>query len=361
MLTRKQSKKLLEMSMLIRKILKRQNLTKNESKKLMLYILKGYGYKTNQSSLGAFLAGLYIKGPTIDEILGALEAIGNYERFKELRVTNMKVTTIVGSGKDEFKTFNISTVASFIAAGSGVPVAKVGCRAETSIAGVTDVLELLGININCSFRRMLQSLRDNNIGFFNPELKLEGLFKHYIGKVNFFNPLEYGLAIYTGIRVRHILFGISDLKTEISASILKKYGFGHSMVVCGMTNRGLLFDEISNLNKTKISELHKSKIRNYYIYPEMFKIKRAKDSEIAQGKSVKENAKIILNILSGKDKSARRDIVLLNAAGLIYIGGKAKNLTDAFELATNSLEEGRAMESFEKLRIYSQGNLKKII
>jgi len=353
MLTKDQSERILKISLMIKKVLRKKDLSRGECRKFMEYILNGYGYKTNQSSLGAFLAGLYMKGVKVEEVIGLLEAIGTFKKFKELKIKNKRVVSAVGSGKDEFKTFNITTVASFIAAGSGIPVAKVGCSAETSTVGTIDVLKELGINTNASFSVMFRSLRDNCFGFFNPKLRLNNLFKHYIGKVNFFNPLEYGLGIYTGIRVEHILFGISDLNTEISAKLLRYHGFKHSLVVCGLSNKGLLFDELSTLNKSKVSEVKNKKIDTYFVYPEMFGIKRGKDKEVCQPRNVKEGAKIVMNILSNRDKTSRRDISLLNAAALIYIGGKSKDLKDAFEIAKNSLEEGKALEVLKRVREYS--------
>ncbi len=346
-----------EFGQLIRRIAQKNNLTSNETKKIMINLLNNKYGKGNDVCFGAFLSALQVKKPTIEEVTGLIKAILENDRIN-VNCNIKNLCGIVGSGKDDIKTFNISTASAIVAATAGVKVVKNGSRSESSVAGTTDVLEAFGLNVKCDSKLMILSLKNNNIGFFDAEPYFPKMMKNYVGKFYFIHPLSYILSIASGLSFNKILFGLADPNTEFTASILKKLNFDRSMVVCGFNNQGNKYiDELSNIGKTKISELKNGSIKTYFVKPEDFNLKRAKEIEISQGKNINENMKIIENVFSNKGPylEARRDILSLNAGALIYLSGLANDLKEGITIAKNTLLSGKCIKTLNKLVRYSNG------
>lgn len=347
-----QDKKLTKLRILIKRIFDGKTLNEKESKVLMESFLNNYWGSKNQSLMGSILGIIQYRNPAKEEILGFLRAVGDYKKFPVLpKVNNKDIISIIGSGKDEFKTFNISTAAAIIAAASGVPVIKPGCKAETSVCGTEDVFEYLGANTKINLRKAIKIIKKINFSYYTPKFNLPHLFKNYIGKVYFFNPLEYGLGLFTGFKCKKILFGISSLKTELAAWVLKKFKIKHGLVVCGLTKDLLLFDEASSIYKTKVSELFRNKINTFDLYPRAFGIKPSNQIYLKQLPTIKDNVNILLRILSNLDNS-RKDMVLINAALLVYLANPHLQLKECYEICNKSLSEGKAkyvLQQFIKL------------
>ena len=119
-----------------------------------------------------------------------------------------------------------------------------------------------------SFRDSLTEINKSGFGFFNPELPMQQLFDYYIGRSLIFNPLEFVLPMYLGIKTDGLLYGLANPETEISGNLLLSNGYNDTLIVCGQSNKGKYFDEISNLGKTRITKVNKGKMQTFDIQPE---------------------------------------------------------------------------------------------
>jgi len=156
--------------------------------------------------------------------------------------------------------------------------------------------------------------------------------------------------------------GLSRPFTQKVANVLSKCGYEKALVVCGYGDTDdVRIDECSNLGKTVVSELKSDgKIDTYEIYPEEIGIRRARIEEVLAGSTHIENAKIAVRILSGIDRSPCRDLVLLNAASILYLADEVKNIRDGYELANQTVDEGKAARKLRELVLSSGGRLNKL-
>ena len=326
----------------IQKIVEEKNLSGKESEKAMERIMSG---EATPSQLGSFLTALRMKGETAEEIAGLAKVMRRFAQKLKPKI-NGALVDVCGTGGDKIKTFNISTTAMFIVAATGVPVAKHGNRAITSHCGSADVLEELGINLNLEPDKIKEGIEKLGIGFmFAPA--------HH-SAMKYVMPTRKELGIRTVFNIlgpltnpansRAQLMGVFGPNlTEKLAEVFKLLGLKQAMVVYG--EPGL--DEISNLGKTKLSELKNGKIKTYFVKPEDFGFKKAKAKDLAGGDK-KENVKILTDILSGREKGPKRDIVILNSAAGIVVGNKAKDLKQGIKIARDVLGKGLAYKKLEE-------------
>lgn len=335
------------MKQILAQVINKQNLSFEQAKQAMDYIMDG---GATEAQTAAFLIALRMKGETVDEISGFAEVMRNKATNFIPDVENY--VDAVGTGGDGVNTFNISTTATFVAVGAGVPMAKHGNRAISSRSGSADVLEALGINIMLEAEEVKKGVEQIGIGFmfarvFHKQMTLVSKVRGELAQRTVFNILG---PLSNPSNAKRQMIGVFDGElTEALAQVMHKLGVAHGMVVHG--NDGL--DEITVTSETKISEIKGDKVVTYTISPEQFGIKRADISEI-KGGTAEENAQILLDILDGKT-GAKRDIVLLNAAATIYVGGKAESLEQGLEMAKLSIDSGAALKALEKFKAYTNG------
>ena len=254
---------------------------------------------------------------------------------------------LCGTGGDGLKTINISTSVAFIVGALGVKVAKHGNRSVTSKSGSTDVLDSLGVEVVTSLMKQLNLLDSKGLAFFHAPFfhPLVGEVKEIrqrLGIRTVFNVL--GPLLHPNTKLKYQLVGLyHEPVMRLYAETLKLLGRKHALVVRG--NDGL--DEISICDETKIVEIKDGKILEYTIAPEMFGFKRAFHTDI-EGGSPDENAEILLRILKGEEKSAKRDIVVLNAMFALYTAEVVKHPADAKALIEEALESGKVYEYYLK-------------
>ena len=306
----------------IQKLIDGKNLTAEESENAMETIMSG---NAKPVQTGSFLTALRMKGETPEEIASLARIMRKFAETIEPQVDGTLVD-VCGTGGDSMKTFNISTTSMFIVSAAGIPVAKHGNRAITSKCGSADVLEELGINLNIKFDKIKEGIEKTGIGFmFAPAHHLA--MKHVM-------PVRRELGIRTVFNIlgpltnpanaNAQLMGVFDPNlTETLAEVFRLLGLQRAMVVHG--NPGL--DEISTMGATKISELQEGVVKTYHITPEDFGLDRVSAGDLSGG-SVKENAKILTDILKGEDTGPRMEIALLNSAAGIVVGGMAKDIRD---------------------------------
>ena len=325
----------------IEKVRKRIDLSEAEMRDLFEEIMSG---KAEYADIVAFLDGLRKKGETVTEITAA--ALVMREKSFHIKVDGGGVVDTCGTGGTGLNTFNISTTAAFVVAGCGVRVAKHGNRSSSGQCGSADVLEALGVKINIEPGSVAKCIKETGIGFmFAPAF--HAAMKHAVGPrkelggktvFNILGPLSNPAG------ATHQVIGVYDAKlTEVMAGVLKNLGSKRAFVVHG--NDGL--DEITITGSTKISELDKGRVRTYEVSPEDFGLKRAPLGDI-KGAGPKENAESVISILKG-ERSARRDVVLANAAASLVCAGKAKDFKDGVKLAGESIDSGKALEKLSKL------------
>jgi anthranilate phosphoribosyltransferase len=317
------------------------NLSEKEMAECMREIMEG---KSSDAQIGAFLSALRMKGETVEEITGAAKIMR--EKATTIRAPEGVLDTC-GTGGDMSHTFNISTTVAFVVAGTGLPVAKHGNRSVSSRSGSADVLEALGVKIDLPPEKVEQCLFDTGFGFlfaplFHPAMKYAIGPRREMGIRTIFNILG-PLTNPAGAK-RQILGVFADRLTETLAMVLGNLGAVHAMVVHG--EDGL--DEVSVTDKTKVSRLKDSKIDNFSIAPEDFGIWRTTIDHI-RGGSKEDNAAITLSILKG-EQGPKRDIVLMNSAVALVVGGKTEDFREAFSIAADSIDSGMALKKLEEVK-----------
>ncbi len=300
--------------------------------------------QATDAHIASFLTALRIKGETVEEITGAAKVMR--EKVTRIKAPEYTVDTC-GTGGDMSHTFNISTTSALIVAACGVPVAKHGNRSVSSSCGSADVLEALGIKIDLEPQKVEKCLESTGFGFmfaplFHPAMKYAIGPRREMGIRTVFNIL--GPLTNPAGAERQVLGVFNDKLTEPLASVLANLGVKHAFIVHG--EDGL--DEITNSDKTKISELKDGKIGTYFIAPEDFGFKRAKKQYLVGG-NAEDNAKIMIDILEGK-KGPKREIVIMNAAAALITGGRANSFAEAVEKASHAIDSGAAREKLKEIK-----------
>jgi len=320
----------------IKAVAERKNLSQEEAERVMNLMLGG---EATQAQLGAFLTALRMKGETLDEIIGCATVLRDKAEHISPKVDNY--VDLVGTGGDGSYSFNISTTASLVVAGAGLPVAKHGNRAISSKSGAADVLEALGVNIMLEPDRVEKSVEEIGIGFmfaptFNKLMKNVGQARSEMGIRSIFNILG-PLSNPSG--ARHQVIGVfnPDL-TEVFAQAMRVMGIETAIVMNARDG----MDELSTASETVVSEIRDGSIRNYSITPEQFGFRRP-EFECLKGGDAKVNAAITKDILTGT-KGYKRDIVLLNAGATLYVGNKAPSIEQGIEMAEASIDSGAAYQ-----------------
>jgi anthranilate phosphoribosyltransferase len=334
----------------------RQSLTRDEARAVMTEVLTG---QCTDAQIAALLVALHMKGETVEEIVGFAEAIRGAATPLQLHANSVldasgtgrdALVDTCGTGGDTSGTFNISTATALVVAGAGVRVAKHGNRSVTSKCGSADVMEALGVNIDLTPERIAACLEEVGIAFlFAPamhsamkyvqtarrELRLRTVF-------NLLGPLT------NPARATCQVVGVysSDLVEKL-AEALSMLGLHRALVVHG--SDGL--DEITISGPTRIGEVREGQVHTYEVTPEEFGLERATLDDISGGDATL-NAKLIRAVLAG-EKSARRDIVLLNAAAALVAAGRADHMRDTVPLAARAIDSGAAAAKLQALITFS--------
>ncbi|MFQ5975174.1 MAG: anthranilate phosphoribosyltransferase [Candidatus Hydrothermarchaeales archaeon] len=327
----------------INKVVEQQDLNKEEAEEAMKTIMSG---NATEAQIGSFLTALRLKGETVEEITACAKIMRDFAARIHPKVEGTLVDTC-GTGGDKIKTFNISTVSAFVVSGAGIPIAKHGNRSVTSKSGSADVLEALGVKIDIPPKEVEKNIEDIGIGFmFAPGF--HSAMKHVIGARR-----EMGIRTVFNIlgpltnpaHAQAQVLGVFDPDlTEKMVNVLNDLGTETAMVVHGMVS----LDEISTVGETKVSELKDKMVTTYKIKPEDYGLKRANIYELLGG-DPEENASIAKSILKDGEKGPKRDIVVLNAAAGIYVGGKADSISVGIDLARESIDSGEAYKKLELL------------
>lgn len=325
---------------LIGKVATGAALTREEAASAFDAMMSG---EATPSQMGALLMGLRVRGETVDEITGAVTAM----RAKMLPVTAPAgAIDIVGTGGDGSGSVNVSTCAAFIAAGSGVVVAKHGNRALSSRSGAADVLTALGVKVDIAPEAVGRVIADAGIGFMfapthHPAMKNVGPTRVELATRTIFNLLG-PLSNPAGV-TRQMVGVFSRQWVRPLAEVLKNLGAEAAWVVHG--SDGL--DEITLTGPTYVAALENGTIREFEIGPADAGLPLATSADLKGGDAAA-NAAALTAVLDGKP-GAYRNVALLNAAAALVVAGRAKTLADGVALATQSLDSGAARTRLDRL------------
>ncbi|MGC2779530.1 MAG: anthranilate phosphoribosyltransferase [Bradyrhizobium sp.] len=295
------------------------------------------------SQMGALLMALRVRGETVEEITGAVSVM----RAKMLRVDAPPTAVdIVGTGGDGSGSVNVSTCASFIVAGAGVPVAKHGNRALSSRSGAADVLAALGVKIDLKPDHVGQCVRVAGIGFMfapahHPAMKNVGPTRVELATRTIFNLLG-PLSNPAGVK-RQMVGVFSRQWVEPLAQVLKNLGSEAAWVVHG--SDGL--DEITLTGPTFVAALENGHIRTFEVSPEEAGLALC-GSDGLRGGDAAANAVALQSVLDGLP-SPYRDVALLNAAAALVVAGRAKTLKEGVAIGRASLDSGAAADRLKQL------------
>jgi anthranilate phosphoribosyltransferase len=341
----------------IRRVVEGQHLSRSEAESLMNEIMSG---QATDAQIASFLTALRMKCETVEELIGfakVMRAKASPVRPRACVETafsgtdrEMLVDTC-GTGGDATGTFNISTATAFVVAGAGVRVAKHGNRSVSSLCGSADVVEALGIRLDLTAEDVARCIDEAGIGFLYAPLLHEAMRYVVLARREMkirtvFNLL--GPICNPAGATAQVLGVYNEDLTEVMAQVLCELGTERAFVVHG--SDGL--DEITISGESKISEARNGEVRTYYVTPEDFGIARSPISTI-QGGDARQNAGIIREILYDGG-GTRQDVVLLNAAAGLVVGGKSASLREGIQLARESIRSGKAMACLEKLIALTQ-------
>lgn len=321
------------------KVANGESLNAEEARDAFSIIMSG---EATLAQIGGFLMALRVRGETVPEIVGAVGVM----REKMLRVeVPANAVDIVGTGGDGMKTYNISTLASLIVAGAGVPVAKHGNRALSSKAGTADALSALGVKLDIGPQTIAACIREAGIGFMFAQLHHSAM-RHVgparveLGTRTIFNIL--GPLANPGSVKRQLVGVFSPHWLHPIAETLRELGSESVWVVHGS---GL--DEITTTGTTDVVALEDGKIRAFKLTPSDFGVEPATIDDLRGGDG-EVNARALRAVLDG-EKNAYRDIALANAAASLVVAGVAGDIKTGMTLAIESLESGATAGALDKL------------
>ena len=326
------------MKKILQQLFEHKTLTKQLAKEVMLNIARGI---YNDTEITAFITVYLMRSITIEELQGFRD--GLLELAVPVDLNGYQVMDIVGTGGDGKNTFNISTLACFIVAGAGKKVAKHGNYGATSVSGASNVMENLGYKFKNNNDQLKREIEETNFcflhaPFFHPALKAVAQIRKNIGFRTFFNMLG---PMVNPAKPEYQLVGVYNLEmARIYNYLLQETGKPFT-IIHGLDG----YDEISLTNDTKVITqkgervFSAEEIGKRTVYP----------VDIIGGATATDAAKIFLNILKGEGTWAQNAVVLANAAMALQCMGGYKNYDEAYHTAVESLESGKACQSFQKL------------
>lgn len=333
----------------ITRLIQKQNLTRSEAKDAFVSVLNN---EVTDMQQGAFLAALTAKGETREEVAGSWEAIFELDTTKVTLPSDIRTVENSGTGMDTFKTFNISTAASIIAAAGGVKMARHGARAITSVCGTVDMAEALGVDVECSADLVADSIKTAGLGLFNgmsPQIHPMALGR-ILSQINFGSTLNIAASLANpalpsigvrGVYNRQMIRPVAEVMQEI--------GYKNAIVLYGAINdseKGM--DEASICGTTFCAQVKDGKeIEAFEIDPQKLGLYTKNPQELSPEGDIAIESRRFAALMSNRESSARKDAALLNAGLILYADDKATSIEDGIQQAATLLESGKAFTTLE--------------
>ncbi len=329
-------------------LIQKKHLTREETCENFTIILNNH---TSELHQGAFLSALTAKGESEAEIAGCYDAIYDNDTVK----INLGIEDLVdncGTGMDSFKTFNVSTAASIIAASAGIPMARHGARAITSICGTVDISEAIGVDVECPAELVADSIKKSNLGLFNgmsPEIHPQALGRILSG-IAFGSTLNISASLANPARPKIGLRGVYKKEMLVPVlHVMKEIGYTKAITLYGITETGDGIDEASISGRTYCAELMPNgKINKYTITPRDLGLSQYPSAKVASSETIALEAIEFLRPFVDSAPSPRSDMIVLNAAFILQLTGKANSLLEGIETSQYLLSSGKALKTIKK-------------
>ncbi len=331
----------------IAKIMRGEDLGEEEAEQAMQIIMSG---QATDAQIGGYLIALRMKGETVAEITGSARAMRAQAGKVPYDVDGYPLLDTCGTGGDGKHTFNISTASAFVVAGAGRRVAKHGNRAASSRCGSADVLNALGVNLDLTADQVAACIEQVGIAFifasrFHPAMKYAIGPRRELGQRTIFNLLG---PLTNPAGATHQLIGVYDpALTQPLAEVLGSLGGRAAFVVHGYGG----LDELTTSGPNRVSHLRDGKVSTFELDAAKFGLRPASADDLLGG-DPPENAAMLRALLSGQDRSPRRDVVLLNSAAALAT--ESGDFPAALADAARSLDSGAALEKLDLLVAFSQ-------
>ncbi len=333
----------------ITRLIQKKVLTREESRQAFFHVLNNEVTDMHQ---GAFLAALTAKGETSEEVAGAWESVYNLDTTKVAIDPSLALVENSGTGMDTFKTFNISTAASIVAAAGGVPMARHGARAITSVCGTVDMAEALGVDVECTADMVARSIESSNLGLFNgmsPHIHPKALGR-ILSRISFGSTLNIAASLANpalpSIGVRGVY---AKEMIQPVAAVMKEIGYTRALVVHGgvdHSEKGM--DEASVCGMTYCAGIfNDDDISRFTIDPVRLDLSAGDPEELAPEPDIEIESRRFARLLARADNGARKDAVILNAGLIFLAAGKAGTVEQGIETACRLLENGAAFKALE--------------
>jgi anthranilate phosphoribosyltransferase len=331
-------------------LMERVALSREQAHSAMAEILDG---AATPAQIAAFIVALRMKGETVDELVGMVDAMLAASTRVEID-TDGPVVDIVGTGGDRAHTINVSTISALVVAGAGARVCKHGGQAASSACGSADLLEELGVAIMLGPQGVARCVEEAGMGFcfaprYHPAMRHAGPSRRDLGIPTAFNIL--GPLSNPG-RVRRYLLGVADERmAEGMAGVLQANGAVRALIVHG----GDGLDELTTTGPSNVVEVRDGAVTTWRVDPAELGLRRA-DREDLVGGDAHLNADLARRVLAG-EHGPHRDIIGLNAGAALIAAGLADDLPSGMEAALASIDSGAAVAALAKLVEVSQREL----
>jgi len=329
----------------VQKLVEGRSLSRAEARAMFTEVLRNEQPDLQQ---GAFLAALAAKGETAEEIAGAWEAIDALDTEHVPAGLPEPLCENSGTGMDRLKTFNVSSAAAIVASACGVNMARHGARALTSFCGTVDIMEAVGLDVDCDVELVARSIRQTGIGLFNgmsPKVH-PGALGRILSQIRFGSTLNIAASLANPARPTLGLRGVHSRRlVGPVAQAMRAIGYQRGMVVHGTDERsGLGMDEISPCGPTEVHEFGPEAEQGYQLRPEDVGLEPVSFDEIATTGDLDKERRRFVAVLAGRDHAACQSFTCLNAGAVLLVAGRSSSLAEAVEQCRQAIGQGRALD-----------------
>lgn len=336
-----------ELGRIISRLIGKENLSKSESYESFRMILAN---EVSDMQQGAFLASLTAKGETAEEVAGGWQAVYELDTNK-VDLGKRAIVDNCGTGMDSFKTFNISTAASVVAAAGGVTVARHGARAITSTCGTVDMAECLGVDVECSVELVAKSVEHAGIGLFNgmsPAVHPMALGR-ILSQICFGSPLNIAASLAHPALPKIGVRGVySPSLIRPVAEVMQAIGYTDALVIYGGisgSEKGM--DEGSVCGTTSGVHLRDGEMTELFFGPEECGLKLHDPQFLAADQDKDQAVLKMYQLLAGRGNDAQVDAVTLNSALIFFVEGGVATIAEGVEKARGILQSGAALQTLK--------------
>jgi len=333
----------------ITRLIRKESLSREDTREAFCCLLRN---ETTEMQQGAFLAALTAKGETEEEAAGVWDAIYELDTEKVDLNVSSPVVENSGTGMDTFKTFNISTAASLIAASDGIVMARHGARAITSVCGTVDMAEALGVDVECSAAHVAESIAETGIGLFNgmsTQIHPKALGR-ILSRICFGSTLNIAASLANPALPKRGVRGVYSREMLLPViGVMKAIGYEKAVAVYGGidgSDQGM--DEASVCGITYGAALDEDgDIREFTLRPEDYGVKLHSPDDLMPNADLGREARAFVSLVQGEGHPARQDAAILNAGLIYHVAGRAEAVSDGIDMAADALRAGRAYQCLE--------------